>query len=288
MTFNRLFIALCLCVAAGSVNAAQHGHGKDMPCAKPLTPWVLLESLKTAVRSNKPEAFACLFNLAVNVEFDKTTWLTRIREFDEVYPEVAKSGFVSFLESASRENTIIDEKNNTMTIANRLAIKYGGGDHSGYKVIEIDDLLEPNEFKYSDIHSEREFHAWYLKFQRAIELDQKAVVAGMGCYPLVVSSIDANFGVRNHMVHTERQFVQQYDQIITAHTKKVVLNSHWPNLFNNSNGITLGQGDIQIVSNGPSECIESVENGPGMEKMDAQAEAAANTKNGSLPPNTSS
>lgn len=255
-----------------------------MPCAKPLTPWQLLEALKTAVKSSEPKAFACLFHLAVDVEFDKTNWLTRKEQFAEEYPEVVKSGFTSFLEGASRKNTKIDEKNNTMIIANRLAIKYGGGERSGYKVIEIDDLQEPNEFKYSDIHSEREFHAWYLRFQRAIELNQKAAVAKMICYPIIFSWIYANYKVKNRTIHTEQQFLNEYDLIITSHTKQVIRTSKWPNFFKDSEGITLGQGDIHIVSNGPSECVDNVQNGPGLEKMDAQAEAAANAKNESSQP----
>jgi hypothetical protein len=284
MSLNRLFIAMCLCIVSGYVNAASLVQDKAMPCAKPLTPWQLLESLKTAVKSNKPEDFACLFNLAVDVEFNKADWLTRKEQFSEVYPEVVKSGFTLFLEGASRKNAKIDESSNTIIIANRLAIKYGGSERFGYRVIKIDDLQKPNEFKYSDIHSELEFHVWYSKFQKAIELDQKAAVARMVCYPIVVTWIDDKFNVKNRTIHTETQFLQEYDQIITSHTKQVIEALHWPNLFNNSDGITLGQGDIQIISNGLSECIESVENGPGMEKMDAQAQAAAKAKHDSLPP----
>lgn len=274
MTLNRLVVILCLILIAGYANAAVSTPRNDVPCAKPLSEWQLLDALKTEIKNNDPNGFACLFNIGVAVGFNKTNWLVRKKQFSGIYPELMRSGFGEFLESAAQENTTNDRQNNLLIIRKRMAIKYGGSPRLGYKVLEIDDLKEPNDFKYSNIHSEREFHAWYLRFQQAIELKDKVAVAKMACYPLGIATFDVDYNQRNFTVHNERQFVQRYDEIITTHTRQVVLDSHWPNLFNNSDGISLGQGDIWIVSTGSSECIASVTNGPGIEKLDAQAKAA--------------
>ena len=134
MTPGKLLMVSCLFAFLPLVNAAPIKQQRAVQCARPLNGWQLLNALQKSIKNRLPDHFACLFHLGVSLEFNRTTWLRRERDFPAVFPELIDSGFATFLESANRNNTKVDEQNGAILIRGRMLIKYGNGVEGGVEM----------------------------------------------------------------------------------------------------------------------------------------------------------
>lgn len=87
--------------------------------------------------------------------------------------------------------------------------------------------------------SHKDYAVFFSKLQKAIASNDKAAVSAMVDYPFVAHS--KGKGV---MIKDAKQFVAQYDKLITPKVKAAVDKQTYATLFTNWQGVMIGRGEI--------------------------------------------
>jgi hypothetical protein len=82
-----------------------------------------------------------------------------------------------------------------------------------------------------------------LALQRAVAKHDVAAVAALIRYPLRV-----NPGKRPFTVKSPKAFIARYDEIITPDVTSAIFKQKYENLFANSEGVMIGDGEVWITS----------------------------------------
>ena len=85
----------------------------------------------------------------------------------------------------------------------------------------------------------RKSRTFLAELQAAVSKDNKAQVAGMISYPLLVIHSSSKARVR-----TETQFLSQYDSIFDAHVRQAIAQQTAKCLFGNYQGTMIGDGEV--------------------------------------------
>lgn len=88
----------------------------------------------------------------------------------------------------------------------------------------------------------KQFTSFYTNLRRAVANNDKEAVAKRISYPLSVHSDNSKKKILN-----EKQFIAEYDTIITAKVKKALAEQRLDDLFINYQGVMVGNGDIWIA-----------------------------------------
>jgi len=85
----------------------------------------------------------------------------------------------------------------------------------------------------------RKSRAFLAELQAAVSKDDKAGVAAMISYPLLVIH-----GSSKTRVRTQTQFLSQYDSIFDAHVRQAIAQQSAKCLFGNYQGTMIGNGEV--------------------------------------------
>jgi len=85
----------------------------------------------------------------------------------------------------------------------------------------------------------RKSRAFLAELQAAVSKDDKAGVAGMISYPLLVIH-----GSSKKRVRTQTQFLSRYDSIFDAHVRQAITEQSPKCLFGNYQGTMIGNGEV--------------------------------------------
>ena len=85
-------------------------------------------------------------------------------------------------------------------------------------------------------------HTILTQLQRAVAKHDVATVASLVHYPIKV-----NPGKRPFLVKNEKAFIKDYDNIITSDIQDAIFKQKYENLFVNSEGAMIGDGEVWIT-----------------------------------------
>lgn len=91
--------------------------------------------------------------------------------------------------------------------------------------------LEPEEAK-----------TFFMRLQKAVRLGDRVQVSEVMCQPMNVSSA----GKPNRKLHTSREFLAQYDELMTSQVRSAIDKQQWSDLFVNGQGLMIGRGEVWI------------------------------------------
>ena len=225
----------------------------------------LTKYFQTAVQSENPQALACLFSQGyISIEFDRTVWKGALPAVRPTLEQLFHTDLKKVLDGLTSDEIEVDQDKGIMILGKRLRIGYGSptraigfSDESGdFHMYEVRDLVRPNDFYYSGIRSEPEFEDWFSRFQHAAASADSKALSKMTCYPLNVDSMQGQ-SVRGAIRNTQ-EFEEFFPKIFSEKIKSIVVSAKWPDLWHNSKGVMLGQGDIWITATPSGECISSI------------------------------
>ncbi|QHT62703.1 hypothetical protein GXP70_23800 [Paenibacillus lycopersici] len=96
-----------------------------------------------------------------------------------------------------------------------------------------------NPFETAGITDPREFQKVFNAVKTAIAKGDKAEVANYILYPLRVNGASGS-----ELIPTRREFVDQYDAIMTKPVRDAVANQSFDRLFINYQGVMVGNGEV--------------------------------------------
>jgi hypothetical protein len=85
-------------------------------------------------------------------------------------------------------------------------------------------------------------HAILTQLQQAVASHNASAVAALIHYPIKVNPGKKPFTIKN-----EKEFIKDYDRIITHDIQDVILKQKYENLFVNSQGAMIGDGEVWIT-----------------------------------------
>ena len=86
-------------------------------------------------------------------------------------------------------------------------------------------------------------HQILTQLQAAVAKHDAAAVAALVHYPIRV-----NPGKKPFVIKNEKAFIKDYDQIITSDIQAAIFKQKYENLFVNSQGAMIGDGEVWITS----------------------------------------
>jgi hypothetical protein len=92
---------------------------------------------------------------------------------------------------------------------------------------------------------------FFLEIQDSVRNDDKEKLAGLTHYPITIHSIDG----KDVEIKTEKQFIANYEKIVTPKWKGVILAQEPAKLFTKSEGIMVNRGELwfgPICLDGPA------------------------------------
>ncbi|MDQ1236159.1 hypothetical protein QE450_003657 [Paenibacillus sp. SORGH_AS306] len=110
---------------------------------------------------------------------------------------------------------------------------------------KVDKLTPEQEKSLVDIagfDNVKQFTGFYNNLRRSVAKNDKEAVANRISYPLSVYS-------NNHQrkILNKKQFIAEYDTIMTAKTKKALADQRLDNLFIRDQGVKIGSGEMWIA-----------------------------------------
>lgn len=99
----------------------------------------------------------------------------------------------------------------------------------------VDDAIDSN------LGDHQRYHAVINAFQKAVADNDAAAVAALVQYPIVVSIQGKKVTLKN-----EKQFVAQYNQLMTPNIRNAIVGTRYQDLFVNYKGVMFGRGQAWI------------------------------------------
>ena len=93
----------------------------------------------------------------------------------------------------------------------------------------MDEELSKNSFNPG------EYKSFFFKLKKAINANDKIEISNMISYPLKT---------QNRVIKSNSEFVNFYDEVFPEALKTLIRNQKYANLFSNSQGVMIGNGDI--------------------------------------------
>lgn len=100
---------------------------------------------------------------------------------------------------------------------------------------------KPNRYEVAGITNPVAFEAFFGQLQEAVKKGDKNEVANHVKYPLRVNKEGAS-----RFVHGEKQFVTEYDLIMTEKVREALLHQNVTNTFVNDQGVMVGDGELWL------------------------------------------
>lgn len=110
-----------------------------------------------------------------------------------------------------------------------------------------------NRYEVAGITDPAAFEAFFTKMQEWVTKGDKAKVAQHVQYPLRVNKEGKSKSIKN-----EKQFVSEYDQIMTDKVKNAYLQQHVTDTFVNYQGVMVGNGEMWLGQNGNKFVIVAI------------------------------
>ena len=98
-----------------------------------------------------------------------------------------------------------------------------------------------NRYEVAGITNPQAFEAFYRKLQTWVAKGNKAAIANHGQYPLRV-----NKDGQSRLIATEKQFLAEYDRIMTEKVKQALMQQDVKNTFVNYQGVMVGNGELWL------------------------------------------
>ncbi|GED29701.1 hypothetical protein ABHN11_09315 [Brevibacillus centrosporus] len=98
-----------------------------------------------------------------------------------------------------------------------------------------------NRYEVAGITNPQAFEAFYRKLQVWVAKGNKAAIANHVQYPLRV-----NKDGQSRLIATEKQFLAEYDRIMTEKVKQALLQQDVKNTFVNYQGVMVGNGELWL------------------------------------------
>jgi len=100
---------------------------------------------------------------------------------------------------------------------------------------------KPNRYEVAGITNPVAFEAFFGQLQKAVKRGDKNEVAKNVKYPLRVNKEGAS-----RFVHNEKQFLTEYDLIMTGKVRQALLQQKVTNTFVNDQGVMVGDGELWL------------------------------------------
>jgi len=100
---------------------------------------------------------------------------------------------------------------------------------------------KPNRYEVAGITNPVAFEAFFGQLQKAVKRGDKNEVAKNVKYPLRVNKEGAS-----RFVHNEKQFLTEYDLIMTGKVRQALLQQSVTNTFVNDQGVMVGDGELWL------------------------------------------
>ncbi|OPA75279.1 hypothetical protein BVG16_22035 [Paenibacillus selenitireducens] len=107
-----------------------------------------------------------------------------------------------------------------------------------------------NPYEVAGIDDPAALHKYIGKLQQAVAKNNRKAVAALMSYPLQV-----NKQGKSKLIQSKKQFMKNYDHIMTSQVKKKLLAQQLDQLFVNSEGVMIGDGEMWISQFGKTIAV---------------------------------
>ncbi|MFS0554280.1 hypothetical protein [Brevibacillus sp. 179-C9.3 HS] len=108
-------------------------------------------------------------------------------------------------------------------------------------LVHASEVNTSNRYQVAGITNPKAFEAFFVKLQEAVKKNDQTEVAKQMRYPLRVNKDGKSLFIKD-----EKQFLADYDQIITEKVKEAFLHQKVNDTFVNDQGVMVGNGEMWL------------------------------------------
>lgn len=123
----------------------------------------------------------------------------------------------------------------------------------GLKKVVSEINAVDNPYEVAGIDDPKAFTQFLSKLQNSVQSNDKKAVAELMYYPLNV-----NQNGKTTKIYTPKQFISKYDRVITKKVKQQILAQKADQVFVNSDGVMIGNGEMWINQFGKKIAVFAV------------------------------